>query len=255
MSLLSLQTSSGHTIHSVDDWFHLAPPKGGTRQWRDGRSAKELAKAWFRGGTPAVPKELEALFKSHLATHGLIIERGIPEMRTQLDDFEGEKRNHDLILLGHAGDVNTLVAIEAKADEEFDQTIQQRLEKTVGTSSNIPRRIDLLSRSIFGRPIDEELGQTRYQLLHGLAGTLIEAKNQGATQAVFVVHEFISDKVAPENVDRNAADFERFVRALSGWEGSPIGAGKLVGPIRVPGGEFVPAAIPAFIGKVTTILR
>ncbi len=255
MSLLSLQTSRGHTIHSVDDWFHLAPPKGGTRQWRDGRSAKELAKAWFRGSTPAVPEELEALFKSHLATNGLIIERGTPEMKTWLDDFGGEKRNHDLILTGHASGVSTLVAVEAKADEEFGPVIQDYLAETAGTSSNVPRRIDLLSRSIFGRPIDEELGQIRYQLLHGLGGTLIEARNQGATQAVFVVHEFISDHVATENVDRNAADFERFVRPLPGWEGGPISAGRLIGPIRVLGGEFVPTDIPAFIGKVTTILK
>jgi hypothetical protein len=32
-------------IHTVDDWFRLAPPAGGARQWVDGKSAKELAKA------------------------------------------------------------------------------------------------------------------------------------------------------------------------------------------------------------------
>jgi hypothetical protein len=255
MNPVSIQTSEGIPIHSVDDWFRLAPPKKGSRQWKDGRSAKELAKAWFRTGTPQVPEELEGLFESHPATQSLVIERGIPEMQTRLDDFRGEKRNHDLILLGHAGSVSTLVAIEAKADEEFGPVIQDYLEKTKGTSSNVPHRIDLLSRSIFGRPIDEELGQIRYQLLHGLGGTLIEAKNQGATQAVFVVHEFISGNAAQENVDRNAADFERFMHALSGGEEAVVSEGILIGPIRVPGGEFVPADVPVLIGKVTTVLK
>lgn len=35
----------GHEISSVDDWFRLAPPKGGTNQWREYHSAIELARA------------------------------------------------------------------------------------------------------------------------------------------------------------------------------------------------------------------
>ena len=31
------------TISSLDDWFRLAPPEKGAVQWKDGRSAKELA--------------------------------------------------------------------------------------------------------------------------------------------------------------------------------------------------------------------
>lgn len=31
-------------IRSVDDWFKVAPPKGKDKQWKDGYSAKELAK-------------------------------------------------------------------------------------------------------------------------------------------------------------------------------------------------------------------
>ena len=38
---------NGHNIHSVDDWLRFAPPEKGESHWKDGRSAKELAKAWF----------------------------------------------------------------------------------------------------------------------------------------------------------------------------------------------------------------
>lgn len=251
-----LWIQTGVPIHSVEDWFRFAPPKRGSRQWKDGRSAKELAKAWFKTGVPRVPEDLEALFKSHPDTKDLVIEIGIPEMVTRLDNFRGGHRNHDLILVGHVRDIRTLVAVEAKADESFGKTIQERYREKVGTRSKVPERINLLLGSIFGRPIDEELGQLRYQLLHGLGGALIEAKNQGAAQAVFVVHEFISDEVEQDKVDRNAADFERFVRTFPGWEETIIHAGTLIGPIQIPGpgGEFVPADIPFLIGKATTNL-
>lgn len=250
----SIQTSGGIPIHSVEDWFRLAPPKKGIKHWKDGQSAKELAKAWFKTGVPRVPEDLKALFQSHPATQYLVIEIGIPEMATHLDNFGGEQRNHDLILVGHVGGIRTLVAVEAKADEEFGLAIQEYRTSKLGTSSKVPERVDLLLGSIFGRPIDEELGRLRYQLLHGLGGALIEAKGQGAAQAVFVVHEFISDKINQDKVDRNAADFERFVRTFPGWEETTIRAGTLIGPIQVPGGKFVPRDIPVLIGKATTNL-
>jgi hypothetical protein len=36
---------NGNQIHSVDDWYQHARPRGALKQWRDGYSAKELAKA------------------------------------------------------------------------------------------------------------------------------------------------------------------------------------------------------------------
>jgi hypothetical protein len=256
MCPLSIQTSKDIPIRSVEDWFRFAPPKKGRKQWKDGRSAKELAKAWFKTGVPRVPEELQALFKSHPDTKDLVVETGIPEMVTRLDNFKGGHRNHDLILRGHVGDIRTLVAVEAKADEPFGKIAQEYYREKVGTRSKVPCRIAILSCSIFGRPIDEGPGQLRYQLLHGLGGALIEAKNQRAAQAVLVVHEFISDEVEQDRIDQNAADFERFVRTFPGWEETIIRAGTLIGPIQIPGpgGEFVPRDIPFLIGKATTNL-
>ena len=241
-------------VKSVDDWFRLALPKRVKVQWKDGRSAKELARAWFTTGEARVPRELVTLFQSHPAMGTLVLEAGIPEVETGLDNYGGEGRHHDLILLGQAGGVRTLVTIEAKADEEFGPVIEDYLAEKAGTSSNVPARIDLLCRSIFGRPVYEELGQLRYQLLHGVAGTLIEAENQGAAQAVFVVHEFLSDQTKPDKVERNRRDLDRFVHQLPGFRDACLEPGQLLGPIQVPGGEFVPSDIPLFIGKVTTQL-
>ena len=35
-------------ITTVDEWLEWAGPLGGEKQWADGRSAKEVAKAWCR---------------------------------------------------------------------------------------------------------------------------------------------------------------------------------------------------------------
>jgi hypothetical protein len=254
MCPISIHSLDGSPIHSVDDWFRLAPPKGKSKQWRDGRSAKETAKAWFRTGKPEVPEELEALFESHPATKGLVIETAIPEVPIPLDNFRGETRNSDMILLGHVGEVTTLVGIESKADEPFGELVGEYRQKAK-PRSKIPERIDMLCQSIFGHPVDEEIGQLRYQLLHGVGGTLIEARNRKAGQALFVVHEFISDEVALDKVERNAADFERFVRTFPGLKPTSAEPGILLGSLKIPGGRFVPGDVPLFVGKAAVDVR
>jgi hypothetical protein len=57
---------AGLEIRSVDDWFKLAPPKGGREHWVEHRSALECARAWLPGSEgPQCPSELVDLFASH----------------------------------------------------------------------------------------------------------------------------------------------------------------------------------------------
>ena len=254
MPALTIQNGNSEKISSVKEWFEYAPPKDKERHWKDDRSAKELAKAWFRTGEARVPEELQALFKSHPLTKDLVIEAAIPEKQIKLDNFRGEPRNSDLILVGNAGDRKVVVGIEAKADESLGPIVHQYLEEKKGTKSKVPDRIELLLQSIFGKAVDSDLGRLRYQLVHGLAGTLIEAKERQASLALFVIHEFQSARTREENIQRNIIDLERFVHSFDGFEKTVISPGILFGPIRVPGNEFVPAHIPFLIGKVTTDL-
>ena len=76
---LILRSQDGKPIQSVDDWFRFAPPKRGAEQWRDGRSAKELARAWFRCPEASPPAELNRLLASHPALNGLVVEEAVPE--------------------------------------------------------------------------------------------------------------------------------------------------------------------------------
>jgi hypothetical protein len=67
------------------------------------------------------------------------------------------------------------------------------------SGSNVPARIYALAKGVFGPgtliPTDlrPDIGELRYQLLAAIAGTLIEARRRWAEQAVFVVHEFVSE--------------------------------------------------------------
>ena len=72
--------------------------------------------------------------------------------------------------------------------------------------------------------------------------------------AVFVVHEFISSKTSSAKVNRNNADFEKFIRSFPEMSGTTVAAGKLIEGINVPGGQYVPHDIPILIGKVTSNL-
>lgn len=104
-------------------------------------------------------------------------------------------------------------------------------------------------------PNDDKIGQLKYQLLTGLAGTLIEAKNQVADYAVFIIHEFISSALDDIKVSRNADDFQKFFEKLIGVNGINFGDGKLHEIKSVPGGEFVPAGRSLLFGKIRTQLK
>jgi hypothetical protein len=168
----------------------------------------------------------------------------LPEHVTRLDDL-GEGRHHDVVALGVAGGKLVLVAIEAKNDESLGPLIGEYLaeveradaqRKAEGRSrmSGVPARVERLVSLVFGeRPAD--LNQLRYQLLHGLAGTRLEAEARGADVAVFLVHEFRDSSTDDRKVECNRADIQRFARTL-GVERSPdAGASGSPVPVRASG--------------------
>src|SRR5712692_4427123 len=83
-----------------------------------GRSAMELAKAWFPDDQLSAPPELMDLLPSHSRLHNQRLVRGVPEFVTSLP-VRGEGRNHDLWLLGKTERESITICIEAKADEAF----------------------------------------------------------------------------------------------------------------------------------------
>jgi hypothetical protein len=251
-------------IFGLQQWRRLARPARGDAHWKDGRSAKELARAWFADVEAAVPADLMCLLESHDATRGVRFVTAWPECETRLDDL-GKGRQHDLLLCGTAGGRPVLIAVEAKADETFGARIETCLRLAQRDSeqatqadqpaSRLPERIDRLSRLVFGRPVDKALGRLRYQLLHGIAGTALEAHRLGVTWAAFIVHEFTGSQTDAKRLEANQGDLDRFVTALSGGAPTTLEPGTLIGPFFVQSAGSDLNQLPIYVGKVRTSLE
>lgn len=75
--------------------------------------------------------------------------------------------------------------------------------------SKAPERIRQLTQAVLG---DKESGNLRYQLIHALAGTVIEARKQNALQAVFVIYEFVPSSGKTKKAMQNEVDFQAFMK-------------------------------------------
>jgi hypothetical protein len=212
--------TDGEEIFDLDGWFEHAPPEKKKRDWKDGYSAKEQAKAWLRSGIPRVPEELWT------AVAGLVGEvdeiYGRPEHLTSLDRFRGGPRHHDMLACtrrnGKMVGVVGVVGVEAKACEDFDGTVGDRAK--AAPPSKKRARCNLLARALFGRevmdgeagyPLDQGLASHGYQLWTATVGTIIEAQKRGVDQAIVVVHQF-----RPHDLEaaRQAGDTRPWVEAL-----------------------------------------
>jgi hypothetical protein len=245
---------NGHDIGSVDEWFKWAPPKGGASQWKDQRSAKELAQSWLRTGKPEPPAELTSLLGRFFGS-GIGFEEAFPECGVRLDEFGGESRNCDLVVVCQNGAQRIVISIEAKADEHFgEQYVGAYYDSKLGSSSNVPKRIEQLSRALFGRAPDKQIRRLRYQLVHAAAAALIAAEQHHAGSAIFLVHSFLSDGLSRQKLNQNKYDCARFIRAFPGLAGAEIRADRILGPVFVPGGGFVKPSISLYFGKIATYL-
>ncbi|AIQ37188.1 hypothetical protein R50345_22635 [Paenibacillus sp. FSL R5-0345] len=80
-----------------------------------------------------------------------------------------------------------------------------------------------------------------------MAGTVIEAHKQEASQAVFVICEFVPASGKTKKAMQNEADYQAFLKHLIGRE---IMNGELYGPIMLPGGRLIPSDMPLYVGKI-----
>ena len=214
-----------------------------------------------RYGTPVLPKGLHSLLESRKETQGLSVVEVIPEHRIAFDTHGGEPRNADLVLVGHTSSSKVAVTIEAKADEPFGATIAQTLADALergihNARSRGVRRVEDLVRGLLpsrtkGLP---HLGVLRYQLLTAAAGTLAYAAMEGASLAVLIVHEFVTDKTSDKRHAKNAEDYNRFLHRFTGKAISSDAAHELVGPVALPDASPF-RGVPLLIGKVVSNCR
>ena len=244
-------------IHTLDDWFRLAPPAGRAVHWKEGRSALELARRWVGGG---VPEEVRLLLDSNAAFRGFSPVQALAETRTAIDDYRGNTRNHDLLVIGETAAGPAVLDVEGKVDESFGHTIAEQLTAARAARVRNPRsmasdRLEELCSAVLGTPPTAvAVGHLRYQLVYGVAAAVIAAAKHGASRVAWIVHEFRTPAAKPAALGRNARDLDAFLRHLGSLDTSDGTARQatqtsLAGPFRLPGGRTVPADIDLYVGK------
>lgn len=243
----------------MEDWERYAGPKKST-QWKDGRSAKEVARAWL-SAQGSLPAEVTAAIASNPHLGHISSWEAEPEALQPFDKF-GEPRNCDLAIYANDQYGPFLIAVEAKADEPFGQTVGKALTAAVKTLAQNPcsngvARIEQLLKALIGHGLHEEpsLGSLRYQLLTATAGALCTAERAKIKRAVFFVHEFVTDVTTDEKHAINAADLSNFVSRLSNGSMQTVEPGCVYGPFVIPGAPLVSSGVELFIGKATRYLH
>jgi hypothetical protein len=197
-------------INNLDEWFNLCPPKGKEKQWKDKRSAKEMAKFWLDENNCEnfkrfICEKIEDFEFDYI----------IPERRSKFDDFKSP-RKHDLFILSK--DKKTIITIEGKADESFgnsfDETFKKAIcEKILENKSEKLDRIINLYQKFFNK--NGAVLSIMYQLTHWFAGSLSDAETKGAENIIMVLQEFRSGLTSDTKVKTNHKKFDEFIKFIS----------------------------------------
>lgn len=185
----------------MDEWFKECPPKRMDIHWKDGRSAKELARYMTRN-FPKIPQELFCILNNYASSDEILI---APEYVTNFESKgfgKGEGRNHDSLILMR----DSIIGIEAKVDEEFGQYYSSINKKT----DNQKSRYEGLYNALFNSAFD---GMIKYQLVTASVGTILEAIDRKKQNAVLLIVTFLKDgHYSERKVNENVQDLQYFIQ-------------------------------------------
>lgn len=254
-------SKGGIPLTSLSEWERHAGPKS-PNQWVDGRSAKEVARAWLEREGTGLPLEVSSALIDHDAFGPVLKWEAEPEAKLPFDDFSGEPRNSDLVVYAEDSHGSYVIAVEAKADEPFGETVADTLASAVercleNNRSRGVTRVEQLATALLGprQAGDPGLKDLRYQLLTACAGAVCEAERRGCARVLMLIHEFVTDKTSDDKHARNAVDLDAFARRLSHGSVTSVRTGAIHGPFLVPGAPLLTASVDLYITKVSRNLR
>ena len=237
----------GDSIETIHEWFYKCPPKANEKHWKDGRSAKETAKHWVH----TIPNAFLGILKDKHLSYELCS----PEFVTKFDAYKGEGRNHDLLILAKdKSSKPVVISIESKVDEPFGDTVAKTKVAAEKIKQEKPKsmaleRIEGLRMDLFGELQEDQLG-LMYQLLTAVAGTIAEAKEQGAKSAYFLVQTFVSDEIKIEKHSLNQSDLDKFLRVFTKTDDIKLENDKVLGPFSIStNNDYLSSKIDLWIGK------
>jgi hypothetical protein len=211
-----------YEICDLAGWLKYFPPKNKKIQWKDGRSAKEMAKFWLND---ANREEFKRFIREIKGFEKFEFDYIIPEYESKFDCFRNP-RYHDLLIVGK--DNNTIITIEGKADEPFGK--QFKKVKIPNANSNVLGRIKNLYENYFKN--NKAVLDIMYQLTHWFAGSLAEAKRRDMENIIMVLQVFKSNSTSNNKIQKNHAEFEKFIEFISDGRYTTIANKEIIGPIE-----------------------
>lgn len=211
-------------IEDIESWKKYAPPMGKDKHWRDGRSAKELAR-YITSSLPSIPQEICDSIPPICNFDGDTNFQWEAEYITEFVKFgygTGRGRTHDTIIYNE----KIFIGIEAKADEKFGREISQELSEA---KSNKMMRINNLCALLFRDGTTNHLN-IRYQLVHALSGILLEANARKINNAMLLIIIFNKSGrdqngklyFDQKTAHKNHEDLANFLKALSADENDMV---------------------------------
>jgi len=190
-----------------DDWRRgLADP---VKQWKEGRSAYELAHSWEQAGG-AFPAEVAAVLATEARLADLVLLVVIPEYKVPLVGGQRPSQTDAFVLARGPEAGLATIAVEGKAGEDFGPALSEwRREASQGKKDREGQLAEALG-------LDVIPGAIRYQLVHRTASAVLEAERFGAQHAILLVHSF--------STTDHFEDYEAFVALY----GSPAKRGEMV---------------------------
>lgn len=202
-------------ITNEEDWFKVAPPKGGKKQWKKGRSARLIAQ-YTTDQTSDFKQLIEKiLHECELEKQNFNCE---PEASASLGAGfgGGGPRNHDLLMIGK----DCVIGVEAKVSESFDKEIHEVKSESETSKYRAEKLIGFLVRE----KCDDKIKKLGYQLFTATRGTICSAEKSGVLNAVFLVIVFtgaINKEKEPDydrRCDKNNKDFNAFLKYINADE-------------------------------------
>lgn len=235
------------TICSLEEWYSKCPPQRKDLHWQVDHSAMETAKLWLCG--------IPIKFAEILNGFDLEYELCSPELVSRFDTYNGNGRNHDLLILAKdKKEKKVIISVESKVDESYGQTIGPylksiRRKKEEGKNSNADYRIEDLRKAIFPQVDNKVFESLKYQLLTAVAGTLREAEILGAKKAIFLVQTLKTSKMNDSKNLKNQRDLDSFIKVISNSQHPNILNNDLFGPFKFVGNQFIPDDVDLWIGN------
>ena len=177
----------------------VIPHLGKAIHWKEGRSAKSLADAWFYAND--IPDDVRAVLDQAAEYRDVELLDAFLERCTNLEDGRATPSQTDLLAILGARDGLAVMGVEAKVTESFGPIVEDWLDGGQGKQARLATlcaRLGLDHASAL--PL-------RYQLLHRTVAVLLEARRYRTTRALMVVQSFCPQRTG-------FADFAAFVEAL-----------------------------------------